>query len=517
MIAKFKESLLELTDSKGMHPASEGAPSILLAVSGGIDSMCMAYLFSRIFYSNYAIATVNFSLRGEESDGDENLVLDWANSHGVKCFRTTFDTNKYAHEMGISTQMAARDLRYNWFDSLMKKHSFDYLAIAHNLNDSVETFFINILRGTGLQGLTGIRKKNGYVIRPLIGFTRMEIVELVKQDEIPFREDSTNAQSHYSRNRLRNLVFPELEMINPSFLKTVERDMANVEAAVDVLQDVLLEKKAYFFEGSTNKISIKSLLKESRPDFWLYEILKDYGFNSDQITQINDSLVGQSGKEFHSLSHLLIKDRDFLLLYPKGGIRPKIVNELKEEIGVFAADVNEVKAMEPNANKIEILKPQVNDIEIPSLKAGVAAKFECCKRSVQLTLYPKPHGFSYKKKPVFDHTLMEDLFSENEANLISAKEANLSPPEPLLYIDAQLLQFPLTLRAWKDGDRFMPLGMKGFKKLSDFMVDLKLDKISKNQIPILLSGDKIVAVIGYRIDERFKVTPHTKNIFEIKI
>lgn len=145
MIAKFKESLLELTESRDMHPASESAPSVLLAVSGGIDSMCMAYLFSRIFYSNYAIATINFSLRGEESDGDEDLVHDWAHRHDIKCFSTTFDTYKYASKMGISTQMAARDLRYNWFESLMKKHSFDYLAIAHNLNDSVETFLLILL------------------------------------------------------------------------------------------------------------------------------------------------------------------------------------------------------------------------------------------------------------------------------------------------------------------------------------------------------------------------------------
>jgi len=488
MITKFKKTLLELTDSKQIHPAYESAPSILLAVSGGIDSMCMAYLFSKVFYSNYAIATINFSLRGEESDGDQNLVNDWADNLGIKCFRTTFDTKKYASEMGISTQMAARDLRYNWFDSLMTKHSFDYLAIAHNLNDSVETFFINALRGTGLQGLTGIRKKNGYIIRPLLNFTRSEIVDFVKKEKIEFREDSTNAQSHYSRNRLRNLVFPEFEMINQSFLKTVERDMVNVEAAVDVLQNLYLEKKGSFFDVSSSKISIKALLKEIRPDFWLYEILNEYGFNPDQISQVYESLTGQSGKEFHSESHLLIKDRDFLLLYPKGG------SGLKKGVGV--------------------LEVQVNEIEVPILKIGVAAEFECCKQSVQLTLYPKPHGFSYKKRLSVDNSLMGDLFSTNETNL---KETSYSSPEPLLFLDAHLLQFPLILRGWQEGDRFMPLGMKGFKKLSDFMIDLKLDKISKNKIPLLLSGDNIVAVIGYRIDERFKVTSDTKNILEVKI
>lgn len=484
MIAKFKKSLLELTESKDMHPAAESAPTVLLAVSGGIDSMCMAYLFSRIFYSKFAIATINFSLRGEESDGDEDLVHDWARNHGVKCFSTTFDTHKYAQEKGISTQMAARDLRYNWFEFLMKKHSFDYLAIAHNLNDSVETFFINTLRGTGIQGLTGIRKKNGYIIRPLLGITRKEIAEFVKKENIPFREDSSNAESNYARNRLRNLVFPEFEMINQSFLKTVERDMANVEAAVDVLQDLLIQKKAELFDESATKISIEALLKESRPDFWLYEILSEYGFNPDQIAQVNDSLTGQSGKEFHSQSHLLIKDRDFLLLYPKGGS--------------------------------VTLKTEVSEIEIPSLKIGDRTEFKVCENCVELTLYPKPKDFTYKKKKALDsdNIFMGDLFSSIQAE---PKELESNLPEPVLYIDADLLQFPLKLREWQDGDRFKPLGMKGSKKLSDFMVDLKLDKVSKTQTPILLSGDKIAAVIGYRIDERFRVTSDTRHILEIVV
>lgn len=492
MISQFKESLLELIDAPEMHPASESAPSVLLAVSGGIDSMCMAYLFSRIYYSNYAIATINFSLRGEESDGDENLVLDWANNNGIKCFSNTFNTIQYASKRGISTQMAARDLRYNWFDSLMKEHSFDYLAIAHNLNDSVETFFINTLRGTGLQGLTGIRKKNGYIVRPLLGFTRKEIIEFVKEENIPFREDSTNAESHYARNRLRNLVFPEFEMINQSFLKTVKRDISNVESAVDVLDDLYSEKRALFMDESSGRISIKALLNEKRPDFWLFQILSEFGFNSDQIAQVNKSLVGQSGKEFHSQSHLLIKDRDYLLLYPKGGDIAFKAKEKEEEV------------------------------QLLSLKLGERVEVECCTQSVEFFYYPKPKGFGYKKKRTQESSSMRDLFSENGDNNwsdITVKEviSSKSQSELHLYIDADSLQFPLTIRGWKEGDKFMPLGMKGFKKLSDFMVDLKLDKISKKQTPILLSGDKIAAVIGYRIDDRFKVSSTTKNILEINM
>lgn len=502
MVTKFKESLLELIDSKHINSSTNTAPSILLAVSGGIDSMCMAHLFSRVFYSNYAIATVNFSLRGEESDGDENLVHEWADSNGIKCYSTTFDTIKYASDKGISTQMAARDLRYNWFETLVKEHSFEYLAIAHNLNDSVETFFINTLRGTGIQGLTGIRKKNGYIIRPLLGLTRSEIVDFVKQENIPFREDSTNAQSHYSRNRLRNLVFPEFEMINQSFLRTVERDMANVEAAVDVLQDLLIEKKNDFFDIVSSKISIEKLLKENRPDFWLYEILRDYGFNPDQIAQINESLKGQSGKEFHSESHLLIKDRDSLLLYSKGGS-----NAGNSSVNALNVSTNELLEVSST-----LLPEKLDEIDIPLLTPGERTRLEFLNNSIELTLYPKPKGFSYKKKQATNTALMGDLFSSTYVELV---ETRVSMPEPVLYLDADLLQFPIKLRSWKDGDKFMPLGMQGFKKLSDFMIDLKIDKIAKTQVPILLSGDDIATIIGYRIDERYKVTASSKNILEI--
>jgi tRNA(Ile)-lysidine synthase len=524
MITKFKESLVQLTGQKDFHPASPDNPKILLAVSGGIDSMCMAHLFARIYYSNFAIATVNFSLRGEESDSDEDLVSEWAAERGVQFFSNTFDTKGYAKSMGISTQMAARDLRYNWFETLMTTHGFDYLAVAHNLNDSVETFFINILRGTGLQGLTGIRKKNGTTIRPLLGFSRREIAEFTKKENIPFREDSSNYESHYSRNRIRNMVFPEFEIINQSFLKTVERDMANVEAASDILEDLFKQKRNSLIDDKSGRISIPALLKERRPDYWLFLLLDKYGFNPGQIEQIYDSLQGQPGKEFHSDSCLLLKDRDYLLIYPKGTpmnnppIAPDIAmfekpkefldSSLDELLELL--DDEPVQESEPTpVNSVSVdITVNLECVDVDIVKAGDYRELSFEGTQMRFSIYPKPQGFKFKKERAIRPEFTGDLF-------VVSSDATVT--ESTLLIDADLVKFPVSVRKWREGDKFMPLGMSGYKKISDYLTDIKMDKIRKETLLVTLSEDKIVAIPGFRIDERFKISQNTKNILEISL
>lgn len=546
MLLKFKESLSQLTGLRELHPASPDNPAILLAVSGGIDSMCMAHLFHRIFYANFAIATVNFSLRGEESDGDEELVRLWAEERGIRYFSKTFDTKEYCNQRGVSTQVAARELRYAWFNALMKEHSFEYLAVAHNLNDSVETFFLNILRGTGLQGLTGIRRKNGAILRPLLGITRREIAEYVKKEAIPFREDSSNAQSYYSRNRIRNMVFPEFEMINASFLNTVEKDMANVEAAADILEDLYRVKREELLDAESGKIDVIKLLKERRPDYWLYAILSEYGFNADQTEQIFNALEGQPGKEFHSDSHLVLKDRDFILIYPKG-VKPgevaaasnlsfsqfeEFADNLKDDKAVYIenethidsdADSEGVVASDEDIDTIEsnpgnnISEVQVKEEFEVTLKGSRELKeYSISGFLLRISVYPKPAGFKVRdtaRKIEFT----ADLFGGNDSPVIPVLRRNYPVNEPSLLLDADLLEFPLICRIWSDGDRFMPFGMTGYKKISDFLTDIKMDKVSKGIQPVIVSSDKIVALVGQRIDERYKITAHTRNILEITI
>lgn len=495
MVSKFRDSLCDLIGTGGIYPSSPDAPSILLAVSGGIDSMCMAHLFSSIFYSNMAIATVNFSLRGEESDGDEELVKKWAEHKGIRCFSTTFDTHAYASDKGISTQMAARDLRYNWFEVLTKEYGFDYVAVAHNLNDSVETFFLNILRGTGLQGMTGIRKINGNIIRPLLSITRREIAEYVKLHNIPFREDSSNSQSHYSRNRLRNMVFPEFEMINQSFLTTVERDMANVQAALEILEDILPFKRDFLFDESGKRISTGRLLEEKRADYWLYALLSDYGFNYDQVLQILASLNGQPGKEFHSGSHLLIKDREWLLIYRKGA-------ELNE-----SSDDTTTIQLQGHGQKNDTETTSHKELLIEDLHTGQTLEVWSGGWRLEFFRFSKPHGFKHKRR--VEDSMAGDLFSVGTSSDLSRT------PEPELYIDAAKLIFPIKIRKWQQGDKFVPLGMKGFKKISDFLTDIKLDKVTKSNTLVVVSGDKIVALPGYRVDDRFKVDHKTGDVVKI--
>ena len=264
-------------------------PSILVGVSGGMDSMCMANLFLHTTVPcTFRIAHVNFSLRGVESDQDEDLVHDWCKQHGVPFYSTRVNAHEFAQEQSISTQMAARDLRYSWFLSLLEEHSMDFLAISHNLNDSVETLMINLLRGTGLRGLSGIRRSNGPIIRPLLFATRHDISDYVASNNVPFREDSTNKESQYYRNRIRNEVFPHFEIINPSFLQTINTSMARFSEISDVLEELYNSRKGtlYHMKEGVLHIDIKALKAEKSINWWLFTILEGYGFNAVSYTHL---------------------------------------------------------------------------------------------------------------------------------------------------------------------------------------------------------------------------------------
>ncbi|NLX40757.1 MAG: tRNA lysidine(34) synthetase TilS [Bacteroidales bacterium] len=413
-------------------------PSILVGVSGGMDSMCMADLFlNTTVPCTYSIAHVNFSLRGAESDQDEEMVREWSEKHGIPFYTTKVNALEFAREQSVSTQMAARDLRYGWFFSLMEEYSMDFLAISHNLNDSVETLMINLLRGTGLRGLSGIRRSNGPIIRPLLSVTRNDISDYVASHNVPFREDSTNKESHYHRNRIRNEVFPHFEIINPSFLQTISTSMARFSEISDLLEELYNSRKGtlYRVEDGVLQIDIKALKTEKSINWWLFIILDDYGFNDAQISQIAEALKGQSGKTFFSPTHILIKDRQYLKVYP-------------------------------------------GDQDYDDLK-------------VSIKVFTKPAGFDPK-----------------------------NAPEGTLYVDGRRLKFPLKCRRWKPADRFRPFGMKGFKKLSDFFIDLKLDVEEKKRQIVVTTLDKkgeeqIVCIVGKRIDDRWKVTAATKQIVSI--
>ena len=290
----FDRELLSLSGG------SVGEHRYLLGVSGGIDSMCMASLFLHSeLHPVFAVAHVNFSLRGEESDGDMDSVVEWGRANGIQVFTRTFDTHAYSAENSISTQMAARELRYGFFSELMDSEGFDLLAIAHNLDDSIETIFLNIARGTGLKGLSGIPVRNGRIIRPLMGVSRARIREYVESNGVSYRDDRTNFESHYARNRVRNIIFPEFRKINPSFLNTVRRDAE------------------YFREASDIIDGIQALLQEGHCGYWLNMMLREYGFNSGQVSDMERCMTsGQSGRVFRSGTHELVFGADRMRVYP---------------------------------------------------------------------------------------------------------------------------------------------------------------------------------------------------------
>lgn len=281
---------------------------ILLAVSGGIDSMYMLNRASELFPEAFVcVAHCNFGLRGRDSDEDQAFVEHWSKKLGYQCFVQRFDTSAVAKDNGISIEMAARDLRYRWFGKLCKEHNLDTLAIAHNSNDNAETLMLNLLRGTGSRGLRGIsaeRISNGTrIIRPLLGTSRSEITDYMTQHNLPWREDKSNSSTEYKRNIIRNRVFPEFERINPSFVSTLNEDIARFCQVDDIAGDYVRDARLRLGLGDTfpERIPIKGLLEFKHWEFVLYRLLYGSGINSEQLQNLTAALRQSpniSGKRF---------------------------------------------------------------------------------------------------------------------------------------------------------------------------------------------------------------------------
>lgn len=419
---------------------------ILLGISGGIDSVCMFHLFRQLEYP-IGIAHCNFLLRGEESDQDELFVKNLAEKFDIPFFSTQFNTKEISESEGISIQMAARDLRYEWFEEIRSKYSYDYIAIAHNRDDVIETFLINLTRGSGIKGFTGIKSKTGNIIRPLLFAARKEILEYLHSSNYNFREDSSNSSVKYCRNLIRHEIIPLFEQINPRFRETMIENILRLQDTETIYLDYIEHNRTSVFKEEEHRIfiNLKKLNELTPLSSFLFEFLKPFGFSKTQITDIEESLDKTPGKQFYSLTHRLIKDRTDLIL---------------EEI----SSVNDRKFY-IDAETIMINKPLILKFSKLELKVD---------------------------------------FNITNSNLIGL-------------FDLDQIVFPLILRKWQKGDYFMPLGMKNLKKLSDFFIDNKLSIFDKENTWILESNNKIVWILGYRIDERFKITKNTKDILKVEI
>lgn len=290
---------------------------LLIAISGGVDSVVLTHLLSVLNF-DISLAHCNFKLREKVSDLDEEFVLKLGEKLNIKTFTTQFETNKFVQENKLSTQIAARELRYNWFESLVNKHQFEYVLTAHHADDNLETFLINLSRGTGLDGLTGIPEINGNILRPLIPFSRNEIIDFAKENHIDWREDQSNASTKYIRNKIRHQVVPILKEINPSVLETFAKTTNHLKESQQIIEDRIQEvskeiiQKDFSTSLEMTKLNIDKINQLSNPKAYLYQFLKDCNF-----TEWNDVfklLSAQSGKQVFSKTHVLLKDRNFLIL-----------------------------------------------------------------------------------------------------------------------------------------------------------------------------------------------------------
>ena len=288
---------------------------LLLATSGGLDSMVMVQLFRQLPYE-IALAHCNFQLRGIESFEDQKFVENYAEQHAIPLFATQFDTTAFAKDYKLSTQVAARDLRYNWFYELIEEEQFDYVLTAHHADDNIETFLINLGRGTGLDGLVGIPTQNDKIIRPLLLFSRFEIADYAAETQLKWREDSSNASNKYLRNKVRHDVVPLLKELNANFATTFQNTQKYLQEAQAMVEDAAIIVYQQVAEQKDDTIHFDLVQLRRLPNYksYLYHWLKEFGFTA--WNDIYDLVESQSGKQVLSADFRLIKDRDSLLLVP---------------------------------------------------------------------------------------------------------------------------------------------------------------------------------------------------------
>ena len=418
----------------------------LLAVSGGIDSMVLFDLFLKNNI-NFSVASCNFQLRGKDSDNDLKFVENICIKNSINFYSTVLDVDKFSTMRKISTQMAARELRYDFFKKILEKHKYSYIVTAHHLDDNIETIIFNFIKSTGYKGLVGIPFNKNKILRPLINTSKEEIEDYAVSNNISWRLDKSNNSNKYSRNKIRNEVIPLLKEINPSLGKSLTESLKRIQKLSHDIKpriDLFIQK---FVDFKDDYINIK---KDFIDDIEKYEILlfdffHDYGFNYSQIENIIKSLKAKNQKKFISLNYELIIERKSIFIITKDFL-VKTRYESKE----------------------------IENIVLPFFNLSVK---------------------KYKKS----------LFTLNKSN----NNAQL---------DFDKITYPICIRNYKKGEKFLPLGMRKNKKISDFLSDKKVNYIIKlRQCVITDSTDSVLWVVGHQISNKFKVDSETKNILEFEI
>lgn len=396
---------------------------LLLAISGGIDSMVLLHLFKQLNF-DISVAHCNFNLRDKESDEDAEFVKSECNRYHIKLFVNHFYTEKYADLHKLSIQVSARQLRYNWFNELLEKEAFDYLLTAHHLDDSIETFLINLTRGTGLEGLTGIPQQNGKIVRPLLIFSREDIESYAQENAIQWREDSSNASNKYLRNKLRHNVIPILKELNPGFSDSFKQTLENLQQAQSMVDDAsrIVYRKVVEDVDYQKRINLTELSILPNYQAYLYQWLKPFGFTA--WNDIYDLVNAQSGKQVFSEKYRLLKDRNTLILAEKNKLKPDIFHVYEDNTNL------NVPLKMTFCNKGDISLEQKGCIFVDK----DTLKFPLVFRKWQEGDYFYPSGMSGKKKlskffkdekfSLFDKENTWILCSENQIVWIVGKRAD---------------------------------------------------------------------------------------------
>lgn len=429
---------------------------LLLAVSGGVDSVVLCELCKQAEY-DFMIAHCNFQLRAEESERDEAFVQSLAQKYSVEVLVKKFDTGKYAEEKKLSIQVAARELRYNWFNEVAADKNVRYVLTAHHVNDNIETLLINFFKGTGINGLHGILPRQGNIIRPLLFAKKEKLLEFATTNNLAFVEDSSNASDKYTRNYFRNRLIPDLKKVFPqvedNLLHNIDR-FREIELlykqAVDLTKKKLLEPKA-----NEVHIPVLKLLKTEPLNTMVYEIIKDFGFTAHQTEDTIALLKSDSGKYIQSSTHRIIKNRNWLIISP---------NQTATAGNILIEEKDKQVEFQDGKLNLELLPTQ---------------------------------------NTKFIHR--------------SFSEGGPQTPNHIAQLNADEIRFPLLLRKWEKGDYFYPLGMQKKKKLSRFFIDQKLSLTQKEKTWVIEMDKKIIWVVGRRIDDRFKITDRTKIILQISL
>lgn len=413
-----------------------------VAVSGGIDSMVLVHLLQKCNYY-FGMLHCNFNLRGKESDDDMNFVMTYGDKFLIPYNVGHFQTKKHANKYKLSIQVAARELRYDWFYEQMNLQEIDFVLTAHHLDDALETFIINLSRGTGIDGLLGIPEQNSKIIRPLLPFSREEITVYANINTIQWREDSSNESDKYVRNKIRHKIAPLLKELNSDFLNSFFKTQKYLKETSHLAQDAVALVKKIVCEEKENDlyIDLKKLMHFSNYKSYLYQILKKYNFTA--WNDVYDLVNAQTGKKMVSSNFILLKNRNHLILSK--------LSEHKED------SISTIYAIKRNENQVKI-----------------------------------PLKITFSK--------VNDISQSNTS---------------CIFVDDDLLEYPLFIKRWEEGDFFYPFGMKGSKKVSKFFKDEKFSMLDKQKTWLLCSKTEVVWIINHRADDRFKVTDKTLNILKI--